>query len=155
MNGVPQSPPPQSRFNSGRQIEPEARQTPNQKPDLSPEHTRIRQRRAPVMTLGHKTVARPPQSEKQPEPGGPSTKGLRNFAKPSTAQLLQAARTSEGRRGEIWGGGDSLSGLGVGSELGGEDRVGSWEACRVTGMDKFFWSGSMDQCWFGNSTDSK
>ena len=48
------------------------------------------------MTLGHKTVARPPQSEKQPEPGGPSTKGLRNFAKPSTAQLPQAAGTSEG-----------------------------------------------------------
>jgi len=48
------------------------------------------------MTLGHETVARPPQSEKQPEPGGPSTKGLRNFAKPSTAQLPQAAGTSEG-----------------------------------------------------------
>ena len=46
MNGVPQSPPPQSRFNSGRQIEPEARQTqPKARPlagthpDPAPEST--------------------------------------------------------------------------------------------------------------------
>jgi len=46
--------------NSGRQIGLEPRQTPNQKPDLSPEHTRIRRRRAPVTTLGRETAGTPP-----------------------------------------------------------------------------------------------
>ena len=57
-------------------------------------------------------------------------------------------------------------------ERSGEEEVvcrawelgGSWEAqielgvgrrAELTGMDKIFGSESMDQCWFGNSTNSK
>ena len=74
---------------------------------------------------------------------------------PRSYQSARRPATAHGRNGgeesvEAWG------------DLGRRRQfveLGSWEGVgrrvELTGMDKFFESGSMDQCRFGNSTNSK